>query len=119
MKINRMAFIGLVAGAFAFGAMSVAAVPPPPPPGMHLAPGMAWCPRCGGCGRVPSGFLGLKEKRCPECKGHGMVTLRPVPPPPPPPPPKHVHHPAPHPAPHAAPPPKHAPKPVKHGPGPR
>ena len=124
MKINKYGLMGLVAGALVFGATTgVMAVPPPPPPGVQLMPGMMWCPRCGGNGRVPSGFMGWHDKRCPECKGRGMLMVRPAPPPPPPP---AVHH-------HPAPPPpaahrQPAPAPVRHpgakpghkgGPGPR
>lgn len=91
MKIRRTGFLGLVACAMAFGAASVFAQPPP----HHmLPPGMVVCPRCDGARRVPSGFLGLKEKRCPECKGDGFVRMRGYRPPmpPPPPPPKKGHH---------------------------
>ena len=87
MKICKNVVFGIFACALVFGAAGVKALPPPPPPGMQLMPGMAWCSRCGGHGRVPSGFLGMNEKRCPECKGHRMVRLRPLPQPPPP-----VHH---------------------------
>ena len=104
MKLTGFAILGAIACAFAFAPMSAQAVPPPPP-GVHLQPGMVWCPRCGGHGRVPSGFLGLNDKRCPECKGYRMLAVhghhhpvavpptkahhhaepvRPMPPPPPP-----------------------------------
>lgn len=94
MKLAGFAVLGAIACAFAFASMSAQAVPPPPPPGVHLMPGMVWCPRCGGHGRVPSGFLGLNDKRCPECKGYRMLAVRghhhPVAVPPPP--PSHVDH---------------------------
>ena len=99
MKLGNKVVFGVFLGALLFGAAGVMAAPPPPPPGMHLAPGMVWCPRCGGHGRVPSGFLGLNDKRCPECKGYRMLAVHghhqhpvAVPPSPPPPPPKVQHH---------------------------
>jgi len=73
MRIDKVCLMGLIAAAAMFGSTNVIAVAPPPPQGVVLAPNMVWCPRCGGWGRVPSGFMGLKDKRCPECKGHGMV----------------------------------------------
>ena len=95
MKLTGFAVLGAIACAFAFAPMSAQAVPPPPP-GVHLMPGMVWCPRCGGHGRVPSGFLGLNDKRCPECKGYRMVAIRghhhPVVVPPPSPKDHHHHH---------------------------
>ena len=107
MKFTKNAVLCAFVGALVFAAVPSAAMPPPPPPGMQLAPGMVWCPRCGGHGRVPSGFLGLNDKRCPECKGYRMVRMhhhhgapvpppaRPTPPPParPVPPPPHHHGP--------------------------
>ena len=117
MKLTGFAVLGAIVCAFAFAPMSAQAIPPPPP-GVHLTPGMVWCPRCGGHGRVPSGFLGLNDKRCPECKGYRMLAVRhhhPVAVPPPPPPPKahHKHH-------HAQPvrptPPPPSPAPVRRGP---
>lgn len=120
MKFTKSAVLGAIVGALVFASAPSMAVPPPPPPGMVLAPGMTWCPRCGGHGRVPSGFLGWNDKRCPECKGYRMVRM--LPPPPPPPPPVHHHHakpvPSPHhhakPAPHPMPPARPAPRGV-HG----
>lgn len=130
MKLNKICLMGLIAGVAMLGTSTAVAVPPPPPHGVVLAPNMVWCPRCGGWGRVPSGLFGWKDKRCPECKGVGMVRpawyrppapvvvpppphhhhkdVRPVPPPPPP-----KHHKAVRPVP---PPPK---KGGHHGPGPR
>lgn len=116
MKFAKSVVLGAIVGALVFVSAPSMAIPPPPP-GMVLTPGMAWCPRCGGHGRVPSGFLGWHDKRCPECKGFRMVRVLPPPPPPPPPvhhhhhakpvpPPHHPVHPAPHPvhpAPHGAP----------------
>ena len=146
MKFDKACLVGLIAAAAMFGTSNVIAVAPPPPHGVVLAPHMVWCPRCGGWGRVPSGFLGWKDKRCPECKGAGMMYpawYRPpapiVAPPPPhhhhhkdvrpvPPPPRHHHHKDVRPVP---PPPKHhkavrpvpPPRPPKkgghRGPGPR
>ena len=109
MKFDKACLMGLVAAVAVFGTSNVIAVAPPPPQGVVLAPNMVWCPRCGGWGRVPSGLFGWKDKRCPECKGVGMVHpvwyRPPVPvvvPPPPhhhhkdvrpvPPPPKKAHH---------------------------
>lgn len=109
MKVCKSVIFGIVACALVLGVTSVTAAPPPPPPGMHLAPGMTWCPRCGGHGRVPSGFLGWSDKRCPECKGYRMVRLRHAPMPPAPAPALH-HHAQPAPAPvrhHAQPAPVH------------
>ena len=105
MKFTKSAVLCAVVGALVLAAVPSAAMPPPPP-GMQLAPGMVWCPRCGGHGRVPSGFLGLNDKRCPECKGCRMVRMHhhrgaPVPPPrharpePPPPPARPVPQPPP------------------------
>ena len=113
MNFAKRVVLGAIVGALVFVSAPSMAIPPPPP-GMVLAPGMAWCPRCGGHGRVPSGFLGLNDKRCPECKGYRMVRVLPPPPPTPVhhhhakpvPPPHHPVHPAPHPvhpAPHGAP----------------
>ncbi len=93
MRFSKLFGFGLVVGSLVFGASDALARPhlPPPPPGMVI------CPRCDGHRRVPSGFLGWKEKRCPECRGTGAVARRhhhkPAPPPPrahkpaPPPPP--------------------------------
>lgn len=147
MKFDKACLMGLVAAAAMFGTSNVIAVAPPPPHGVVLAPHMVWCPRCGGWGRVPSGFLGWKDKRCPECKGAGMMYpawYRPpapvVAPPPPhhhhhhhkdvrpvPPPPRHHHHkdvrPVPPPKHHKAvrpvPPPRPPKKGGHRGPGPR
>ncbi len=122
IKVNKVFGAGLIASALLLGATGAfAAPPPPPPPGVVLAPGTAICPRCDGHRRVPSGFLGWKSKRCPNCKGTGVVALRhhhrPAPPPPP-----RARKPAPPPRPHArkpAPPPKpHAGRPVQKGPSP-
>lgn len=64
--------------AAAFGVSDAAfAAPPPPPPGVQLQPGQMWCPRCGGHGRVASGWLGWSSKRCPECRGTGMIVQGP------------------------------------------
>ena len=104
MKFAKIVALSAFIGALVFAAAPSMAVPPPPPPGVHLMPGMVWCPRCGGHGRVPSGFLGWHDKRCPECRGAGMLQVRPVRPMPPPP---AAHHPAP--APHHA---KPAPQPM-------
>ncbi len=113
MKINKVFSAGLIVGAVLFGATNVFAQfaqpyapQPPPPPGVMLAPGTAVCPRCQGYRRVPSGFLGLKDKRCPECRGTGVVMLRGHHHAPPPPPKAHHRKPAP------PPPPK-----AKYGPG--
>ncbi|MGN0845793.1 MAG: hypothetical protein ACI4RA_00220 [Kiritimatiellia bacterium] len=93
MKIERLSCIRLVVGAVMLGVAGAFAYPPPPPPPpppgrVMLPPGTVVCPRCEGFRRVPSGFLGWKEKRCPECKGTGVVVLRGhhhrQPPPPPP-----------------------------------
>lgn len=121
MKLGNKAVFAIFLGTLLFGATGVLAAPPPPPPGMHLAPGMVWCPRCGGHGRVPSGFLGLNDKRCPECKGYRMLAVHgrhhaaPVPPPAPAP---HHHHAAPAPVHHHAQParPMPPPAPVRRGP---
>lgn len=91
MKSFKMFVMGGIVSALLFGAGSASAMPPPPPPGVQLMPGMVWCHRCGGHGRVPSGFLGWNDKRCPECKGRGMLMVRTMPPPPPPPPVVHHH----------------------------
>ena len=103
MKLSKIVALGAIVGALVFAAAPAVAVPPPPPPGVHLMPGMVWCPRCGGHGRVPSGFLGWNDKRCPECKGQRMVRVRPLPPPPPA--VHHNHH-------HPAPAPQHNAKPL-------
>lgn len=103
MRIDKICLMGLIAAVAMFGSTNVIAVAPPPPQGVPLAPNMAWCPRCGGWGRVPSGFLGWKDKRCPECRGRGMVYPAWYKPPAPvvvpapapvvaPPPAKHHHH---------------------------
>ena len=94
MKSFKMFVMGGIVSALLFGAGSASAMPPPPPPGVQLMPCMVWCHRCGGHGRVPSGFLGWNDKRCPECKGYRMLAVRghhhhaqpvrPMPPPPPP-----------------------------------
>ena len=96
MKFTKSVILSVFVGALVFAAAPSMAVPPPPPPGVQLMPGMVWCHRCGGHGRVPSGFLGWNDKRCPECKGVGMLRVRPLPPPPPP-PAAHHHHPGPEP----------------------
>ena len=105
MKLSKIVALGAIVGALVFAAAPAVANPPPPPPGVHLTPGMAWCPRCGGHGRVPSGFLGWHDKRCPECRGAGMLQVRPVRPMPPP----AAHHHNSAPAPHHA---KPAPQPM-------
>lgn len=112
MKIQKKFLIGLCAGALMCGTTAAFAAPPPPPPGVVLVPGMAWCPRCGGCGHVSSGFFGMHQKRCPDCEGRGMYL------------PKHHHHAAPQPPPQPAPrrmapPTKRGPQPHHPGPGPR
>ena len=75
MNLDKTCLMSLMLGAALCGAPAAVAfsAAPPPPPGAQLGPGMAWCPRCGGCGRVPSGFLGWNDKRCPECKGSGQM----------------------------------------------
>ena len=123
MKFDKACLVGLIAAAAMFGTSNVIAVAPPPPHRVVLAPHLVWCPRCGGWGRVPSGFLGWKDKRCPECKGAGMMypawyrppphhhhhkDVRPVPPPP-----KH------HKAVRPVPPPRPPKKGGHRGPGPR
>lgn len=132
MKIQSLCAAGLVAGAMFLGATPSFAYPPPPPHHGMVAPGMMVCPRCDGYRRVPSGFLGWKDKRCPECDGTGVVRVRGhrTPPPPPPhvhkpappkhhakpvPPPKHHAKPAPKPAPRPVTPPRGKPMPKKHG----
>ena len=124
MKFDKACLVGLIAAAAMFGTSNVMAVAPPPPHSGVLARRMVRCPRCGGWGRVPSGFLGWKDKRCPECKGAGMMypawyrppphhhhhkDVRPVPPPPP----KH------HKAVRPVPPPRPPKKGGHRGPGPR
>ncbi len=121
MKIDRFVKVGLVIGSMMLGSMGAYAYPGqycPPPPGVVVPHGMTTCPRCQGYRRVPSGFLGLKDKRCPECKGAGFIHLRGYHHAPPPPPPKvHHHKPAPPPPPHAKRGPSHGKK-VPHGKGP-
>lgn len=75
MKIVRLGLMGLVCAAALLGTSEAFADPPPPPPpsGVALPPGYNWCPRCGGHGRVASGFLGWKSKKCPDCRGTGMM----------------------------------------------
>lgn len=85
MKIARLSLMGLVCATALLGTSEAFAnpPPPPPPPGVALPPGYNWCPRCGGHGRVASGFLGWKSKKCPDCRGTGMMAPPMAMPPPP------------------------------------